>query len=69
MSHTRRARAAEYRRWAQQARTVAYLVSSGLIRRELLEGARIYDALAEQAEAQERGSRNISPMRDPGSEM
>jgi hypothetical protein len=51
MSDTRCAKAAKYRRRAHKARTVAYLILINLIRRQLLEGAWIYDALAEQAEA------------------
>ena len=59
MSDKRCAKGAEYRRRAHQARTVAYLISIKLIKHQLLEGARIYDAFAERAEAQERDSRRV----------
>jgi predicted adenine nucleotide alpha hydrolase (AANH) superfamily ATPase len=63
------ARAAEYRRRAEQARTMARWMTVNAHKRQFLEDAEFYDALAEQAEVQERDSRTAFPTRDPAPEV
>jgi hypothetical protein len=63
------AKAAEYRRRAEQTRTMGRWITMNAHKRQFLEEAEFYDALAEQAEAQARDSRTASPTRDPAPEV